>query len=91
MKTYNTKGNSILFFLLGILSVLNSQTQYQNVSKTVMGADLMITCPANQTETACQTQAAIDTKFSSWLSTAAYTGGCDVSLSNNSGDRKSVV
>ena len=47
---------------------------------------LTLTCPVNSTETACQTQAAINAKFVAWLNTASFTGGCDPSLSNdNSG------
>jgi hypothetical protein len=45
---------------------------------------VMLTCPANVTEAACQTQSAIDTKFNTWLGTAMFTGGCNAMLSNNS-------
>lgn len=49
-------------------------------------APVVLTCPANQTEGLGQTQAQIDTKFSAWLSTANYTGGCDPAMNNdNSG------
>ncbi|MBK6824635.1 MAG: hypothetical protein IPG87_17250 [Saprospiraceae bacterium] len=44
----------------------------------------MLTCPANVTEAACQTQAQIDTKFNTWLGTAMFTGGCNGMMSNNS-------
>ncbi|MBK8955008.1 MAG: T9SS type A sorting domain-containing protein [Saprospiraceae bacterium] len=51
----------------------------------VPSADLAITCPGNQTEAACQTQSAIDTKFANWLSSVSTSGGCDVSVSSNAG------
>ena len=45
---------------------------------------VMLTCPANVTEAACQTQAQIDAKFNTWLGTAMFTGGCNGMMSNNS-------
>ncbi|MBK7302590.1 MAG: hypothetical protein IPI90_04915 [Saprospiraceae bacterium] len=45
---------------------------------------VMLTCPANVTEAACQTQAQIDTKFNTWLGTASFSGGCNAMMSNNS-------
>lgn len=47
------------------------------------GADLILNCPTNQNESACQTQSAINTKFSNWLSSVSFTGGCNVNLFNN--------
>ncbi|MBK8449456.1 MAG: hypothetical protein IPL42_05280 [Saprospiraceae bacterium] len=44
---------------------------------------VVLNCPANQTEVACQTQAAIDTKFATWLSSATFSGGCNAAISNN--------
>ena len=44
---------------------------------------VMLTCPANQTEAACQSQADINTKFNTWLGTASFSGGCNATLSNN--------
>ncbi|MBK9107815.1 MAG: T9SS type A sorting domain-containing protein [Saprospiraceae bacterium] len=44
-----------------------------------------LTCPANQTEAACQTQAAIDAAYTAWLATATSSGGCNASVSNNGG------
>ncbi|MCC6815948.1 MAG: T9SS type A sorting domain-containing protein, partial [Saprospiraceae bacterium] len=46
---------------------------------------IVITCPANQTEPACQTQTDIDSKFNSWKNSASFTGGCGGMLTNNSG------
>ena len=36
-----------------------------------------LTCPVNTTTTACQTQAAVDAAFATWLATASGTGGCN--------------
>ncbi len=44
---------------------------------------VVITCPTNQTEAACQSQSAINTKFNSWKNTAEYTGGCNGVFTNN--------
>ncbi|HNI79798.1 MAG TPA: T9SS type A sorting domain-containing protein [Saprospiraceae bacterium] len=44
---------------------------------------VILTCPANTTEAACQTQSAIDNKFSTWLTTVTVTGGCNTSVTNN--------
>ncbi|MFZ1424449.1 MAG: HYR domain-containing protein [Saprospiraceae bacterium] len=46
-------------------------------------ASIVLNCPANQTEIACQTQTAIDTKFATWLATANFSGGCNAAISNN--------
>ncbi|MBK7233690.1 MAG: hypothetical protein IPH93_15870 [Saprospiraceae bacterium] len=46
---------------------------------------IMLTCPPDQTEVACQTQGEIDTKFNDWLGDAMYTGGCIGMLSNDAG------
>ncbi|MBK6824632.1 MAG: hypothetical protein IPG87_17235 [Saprospiraceae bacterium] len=45
---------------------------------------VVLNCPTNQTEAACQTQAAIDAKFTTWLGTANFSGGCNAMMSNNS-------
>ncbi len=52
-------------------------------SFTVESSPLVLTCPANRTEAACQTQSQIDQKFSDWLNTVTYSGGCNVGISNN--------
>ncbi len=44
---------------------------------------IVLTCPINTTAAACQTQAAINTAFSTWLATASGTGGCNGVLANN--------
>lgn len=44
---------------------------------------VVLTCPTNQTEAACQTQSAIDSKFTTWLNTATKSGGCNAVLTNN--------
>lgn len=48
---------------------------------------LMLTCPANQTEVACQDQSAIDAAFATWLAGASTTDGCDPDpiTNNNTG------
>ncbi|HRG69157.1 MAG TPA: hypothetical protein PLS73_09940, partial [Saprospiraceae bacterium] len=46
---------------------------------------VVLTCPSNATEAACQSQATINSKFNAWLATASATGGCNVMLTNNSG------
>ncbi|MBK7809672.1 MAG: hypothetical protein IPI50_00290 [Saprospiraceae bacterium] len=50
---------------------------------TVEGSPVMLTCPTNQTEVACQTQAAIDANFNTWLNSVVFSGGCNAILSNN--------
>jgi hypothetical protein len=42
-----------------------------------------ITCPVNSTAAACQTQAAINTQFATWLATASASGGCSGVLTND--------
>lgn len=42
---------------------------------------VVLTCASDQTEDACQTQAAIDAAFATWLSTTTYSGGCEASMS----------
>ncbi|MEP7197660.1 MAG: T9SS type A sorting domain-containing protein [Saprospiraceae bacterium] len=37
---------------------------------------VVLTCPSPVTEAACQTQAAIDTKFNVWLNGISFSGGC---------------
>lgn len=43
-----------------------------------------LTCPANKTTTACQTQAAVNAAYATWLATATASGGCNGALTNNS-------
>ena len=43
-----------------------------------------LTCPSNTTTTACQTQAAVDAAYATWLATASASGGCNGSLRNDS-------
>ncbi|MBK7233689.1 MAG: hypothetical protein IPH93_15865 [Saprospiraceae bacterium] len=38
---------------------------------------VMLTCPPDQMEMACQDQATIDQRFNDWLSDASYSGGCN--------------
>jgi len=42
-----------------------------------------LVCPTMQSETSCQNQSSIVSKFSNWLQTASFTGGCNAALSNN--------
>jgi hypothetical protein len=44
---------------------------------------VVLTCPTNTTTTACQTQAAVNTAFATWLATASASGGCNGALTNN--------
>jgi len=44
---------------------------------------VILTCPTNTTAAACQTQAAINTAFATWLATATASGGCNGVLTNN--------
>jgi hypothetical protein len=44
---------------------------------------LVIKCPANITELACQTQAEINAKFKAWLNSVTFEGGCNVVVTNN--------
>ncbi|MBK8054554.1 MAG: T9SS type A sorting domain-containing protein [Saprospiraceae bacterium] len=44
---------------------------------------VVLTCPTNTTTTACQTQAAVNAAFASWLATASASGGCNGVLMNN--------
>ncbi|MBK8567598.1 MAG: hypothetical protein IPN76_30850 [Saprospiraceae bacterium] len=44
---------------------------------------VVLTCPTNTTTTACQTQAAVNAAFATWLATASGTGGCNGVLTNN--------
>ncbi|MBK8567220.1 MAG: hypothetical protein IPN76_28825 [Saprospiraceae bacterium] len=51
---------------------------------TVLSAPtVMLNCPTNTTTAACQTQAAVNTAFASWLATASASGGCNGVLTNN--------
>ncbi len=47
---------------------------------------VVIACPGNQAEEACQTQEDIDAAFALWLEGASSTGGCDVEITDNSVD-----
>gem|GEM_PF-1181069 len=47
-------------------------------------ANVVLTCPANQTEASCQTQAAIDAAYNAWLASVTANGGCNGTLTNNS-------
>jgi subtilisin-like proprotein convertase family protein/regulation of enolase protein 1 (concanavalin A-like superfamily) len=44
---------------------------------------VVLTCPTNTTSAACQTQAAVNAAFASWLATASASGGCNGVLMNN--------
>ncbi|MGB5024741.1 MAG: hypothetical protein WBO44_05285, partial [Saprospiraceae bacterium] len=46
---------------------------------------IVLTCPTNATENACQSQTNINTKFNNWLATASFTGGCNGVLTNSGG------
>lgn len=59
-------------------------TQTCTASFTVNSSPVVLTCPIDQTETTCQTQAAIDAKYATWLASAVASGGCSITLTNNS-------
>ncbi|MBL0153147.1 MAG: hypothetical protein IPP93_06545, partial [Chitinophagaceae bacterium] len=44
---------------------------------------VVLNCPVNTTAASCQTQAAINTQFATWLATASASGGCNGVLTNN--------
>ncbi len=44
---------------------------------------VILTCPTNTTAAACQTQAAVNTAFATWLASASASGGCNGLLTNN--------
>ncbi len=44
---------------------------------------VVLTCPADANEPACQTQVAIDQAFAAWLNDVVWSGGCNASISNN--------
>ncbi len=44
---------------------------------------VLLTCPTNTTAAACQTQAAVNTAFATWLASASASGGCNGVLTNN--------
>src|SRR5438034_467807 len=43
-----------------------------------------LTAPSNTTTTSCQTQAAVNTAYNTWLTGVTNSGGCNVSVTNNS-------
>lgn len=86
MKSFKYTNIFIFFFYFpGVINYNLAQSLSEKIPEKKLSADLMIFCPENKTETSCQTQSAIATKFSNWLSSASYSGGCDVMLSNNGG------
>ncbi|MCC6814810.1 MAG: T9SS type A sorting domain-containing protein [Saprospiraceae bacterium] len=52
--------------------IVSPQTEYQ--------ADVTLTCPINLTESACQTQGEINTKFEIWKSSASFMTTCASTL-----------
>lgn len=85
MKAKNHTAFVIALFIVG--SCFNSfvySRSMENFNPCIQHtADLILNCPANQSEAACQSQSTIDAKFSSWLSTVSFSGGCNVMLFNN--------
>lgn len=83
--------NLIFFVIFGFLTNPNLENRSNCIPDYPNSqADLQLICPVNQTEPQCQTQAQIDTRYSSWLTTAATSGGCNTSLSNNGGSAPSA-
>lgn len=58
-------------------------TLSQNITITDNELPVALTCPINTTTAACQSQAAVNAAFASWLSTASGLGGCNGVLTNN--------
>ncbi|MBK8109069.1 MAG: hypothetical protein IPK46_01355 [Saprospiraceae bacterium] len=58
-------------------------TLSQNITITDNELPVVLTCPINTTTAACQSPAAINAAFTSWLSTASGSGGCNGVLTNN--------
>ncbi|MBI1223704.1 MAG: hypothetical protein GC192_00585 [Bacteroidetes bacterium] len=48
-------------------------------------APVVLSCPMDVVEAACQSQSDIDTKYANWLNSVTSSGGCNAQLSNNSG------
>ncbi|MBK7233691.1 MAG: hypothetical protein IPH93_15875 [Saprospiraceae bacterium] len=46
---------------------------------------VMLSCPSDRTEVACQDQATIDQEFNDWLGEAMFTGGCNAMITNSGG------
>jgi hypothetical protein len=60
-------------------------TKTCSASFTVTAAPaVVVTCASNTTEASCQTQDAINAKYTAWLATFSATGGCNRQSSNNS-------
>src|SRR4029079_14547946 len=59
-------------------------TKTCSASFTVTNAPaVLVSCASNVTEASCQTQDAINTKFTAWLATFSSSGGCNRQVSNN--------
>ncbi|MEP7197661.1 MAG: hypothetical protein ABI851_14170, partial [Saprospiraceae bacterium] len=71
---------SIIFEDTSSCQALISCTSTFNVTNA---PNIALTCPAFVTESACQTQAAIDAKFAAWKNTVSFIGGCNGVLSNS--------
>ncbi|MFZ2898090.1 MAG: hypothetical protein WA004_05680 [Saprospiraceae bacterium] len=52
---------------------------------TVTAAPVVISCPSDATEAACQDQTAINTAFTAWINSFGFTGGCNASGSFDGG------
>jgi hypothetical protein len=74
-----TAGTTYLILLDDESTVLSTQTFQINCPNP----PVVLTCPTNTTAAACQTQAAINTAFAAWLSTATASGGCNGVLTND--------
>jgi hypothetical protein len=60
----------------------NSASVTQTI--TISAPPVSLICPVDETYLACQTQGAVDANFADWLSTVSVSGGCNVTLTNNS-------
>ncbi len=58
-------------------------TTCQATFTVTSASPVMLTCPTTTTAAACQTQAAVNTAFATWLATASASGGCNGVLTNN--------
>jgi hypothetical protein len=76
-------------FTCGTTPVIATATDFAGLTASctfnviVNAPAVVLNCPATVTEAACQTQAAIDTKFATWLGTVVASGGCGGVLTTN--------
>ena len=50
---------------------------------TINAPAVVLTCPANVTESSCPDQTALNAAYSAWLASASFAGGCNATLTND--------